>query len=140
MTKEVIIPKDVFESRKSLEYSQAIKSGNTIYLSGSMPCDENFNLVGKGDFVAQTRQSLENMKRTLSAAGATMQDVVKLTWYVRNIGNLEDEQSDWNRASSVRREYFGEWCPAAMLVEISRLDFPDQLLEIDAIAVIDPDQ
>jgi enamine deaminase RidA (YjgF/YER057c/UK114 family) len=37
----------------------------------------------------------------------------------------------------VRKEYFGEWCPAAMLVEISRLDFPDQLIEIDAIAVID---
>jgi 2-iminobutanoate/2-iminopropanoate deaminase len=139
MVKEVIIPKDVFESRKTLEYSQAIKAGNTIYLSGSMPCDENFNLVGMGDFVAQTRQSLENMKRTLSAAGATMQDVVKLTWYVKNIGNLEDEQSDWNRASLVRKEYFGEWCPAAMLVEISRLDFPDQLLEIDAIAVVDHD-
>ena len=76
MAKEIIIPKDVFESRKSLEYSQAIKAGNTIYLSGSMPCDENFNIVGIGDFVTQTRQALQNMKCTLSAAGATMQDVV----------------------------------------------------------------
>lgn len=135
--KEIIIPKDVFESRESLEFSQAIKAENTIYLSGSMPCDENFNLVGKGDFVAQTRQALENMKRTLAAAGATMQDVVKLTWHVRHIGNLEDSQEDWNRAAPVRKEYFGDWCPAAMLVEISRLDFPDQLVEVEAIAVID---
>ena len=45
MMKEIIIPDGVFESRNSLEYSQAIKVGNTIYLSGSMPCDENFNLI-----------------------------------------------------------------------------------------------
>jgi len=137
MTKEIIIPKGVFNSRRSLEYSQAIKAGNTIYLAGSMPCDENFNLVGKGDFVAQTKQALENMRRTLLAAGATMKDVVKLTWYVKNIGNLEDEQCDWNRAVHVREEYFKGWYPAAVLVEISRLDFPEQLLEIDAIAVLD---
>ena len=66
-----------------------------------------------------------------------MRDVVKLTWYVRDIGNLEDENCDWNRASKVRKEYFGDWYPAAVLVQISRLDFPEQMLEIDAIAVID---
>ena len=137
MVKEIIIPDGVFESRKSLEYSQAIKAGNTIYLSGSMPCDENFNLVAPGNFVAQTKQALENMRRTLISAGATMQDIVKLTWYVRDIGNLEDENCDWNRASKVRKEYFGDWYPAAVLVQISRLDFPEQMLEIDAIAVID---
>lgn len=137
MKKEIIIPNDVFESRKSRRYSQAIKVGNTIYLAGAMPCDKNRNLVGVGDFVAQTKQTLENIKCTLSAAGATMHDVVKLTWYVINIGNLEDEQTDWNRASLVRNEYFGEWYPVSTLVEISRLALPDQLIEIDVIAVVD---
>lgn len=131
MPNEFIAPSNVFESR-SMGFSQAMKAGNMLFFSGAMPCDENFKLVGKGDFVAQTRQALENVKRTLAAAGATMRDIVKLNWYVTHIDNLED----WEKAAPVRDEYFGNWIPAVTLVEVSRLALPDQLLEVDVIAVI----
>jgi len=129
--KEVVAPKDVFESL-SMGFAQAIKAGNTLYLSGAMPCDGNFEVVGKGDFVAQTRQVLENIKRTLVAAGASMRDIVKLNWYVIRIGSGED----WEKSAPVRDEYFGDWIPAQTMVETPRLFLPDQLLEIDVVAVI----
>jgi len=131
MAKEFIAPTNVFESR-SMGFSQAIKAGNIIFFSGAMPCDENFKLVGKGDFIAQTKQALENVKRTLAAAGAGMRDIVKLNWYVTHIGSGED----WEKAAPVRDDYFGDWIPAATLVEVPRLFLSDQLLEIDVIAVI----
>jgi len=129
--KEFIAPTSVFESR-SMGFSQAIKAGNIIFFSGAMPCDENFKLVGKGDFVAQTKQALENVKRTLAVAGAGMRDIVKLNWYVTHIGSGED----WEKAAPVRDDYFGDWIPAVTLVEVPRLFLSDQLLEVDVIAVI----
>jgi len=129
--KEFIAPTNVFESR-SMGFSQAIKAGNMLFFSGAMPCDENFKLVGEGNFVAQTKQALENVKRTLVAAGASMRDIVKLNWYVTHIGNGED----FEKAAPVRDEYFGDWVPAATLVEVPSLFLPGQLLEVDVIAVI----
>ncbi|MDP2726458.1 MAG: RidA family protein [Dehalococcoidia bacterium] len=127
MPKEIINPPDVAPPRG---YSNAIKTGNTIYLSGQVAYDINGNVVGKGDFEAQTRMALENMKRVLAAAGAQMTDVVQMNYYIRNL-------EDYPKLRNPYREYFGKYFPCQTLTVISSLADPDLLIEIQAIAVID---
>lgn len=110
-------------------YSDAVRSGNTIYVSGQASLDANGNLVGRGDVVAQTRQTLENMKTVLAAAGATLDDVVKVTVYLAN-------RDDRPKVNEVRKECFKANRPASTLIEISRFAIEGMLIEIEAIAVV----
>lgn len=111
-------------------YSDAVRAGNTIYVSGQASLDANGNLVGRGDVVAQTRQTLENMKTVLAAAGATLDDVVKVTVYLAN-------RDDRPKVNEVRKEYFKANRPASTLIEISRFAIEGMLIEIEAIAVVE---
>lgn len=110
-------------------YSDAVRAGNTIYVSGQASLDANGNLVGRGDVVAQTRQTLENMKTVLAAAGATLDDVVKVTVYLA-------DRDDRPKVNEVRKEYFKANRPASTLIEISRFAIEGMLIEIEAIAVV----
>ena len=110
-------------------YSDAVRAGNTIYVSGQASLDANGNLVGPSDVVAQTRQTLENMKTVLAAAGATLDDVVKVTVYLAN-------RDDRPKVNEVRKEYFKANRPASTLIEISRFAIEGMLIEIEAIAVV----
>ena len=83
--KEVIAPSNVYKARG---YSHAFKVGNTIYVGAQGPSAEDVAVVGKDDFVRQTEQTYENLKRVLEAAGATMADIVKLNYYVKNPEDL----------------------------------------------------
>ena len=110
-------------------YSDAVRAGNTIYVSGQASLDANGNLVGPSDVVAQTRQTLENMKTVLAAAGATLDDVVKVTVYLAT-------RDDRPKVNEVRKEYFKANRPASTLIEISRFAIEGMLIEIEAIAVV----
>jgi 2-iminobutanoate/2-iminopropanoate deaminase len=110
-------------------YSDAVRAGNTIYVSGQASLDADGKLVGAGDVVAQTRQTLENMKRVLAAAGATLDDVVKVTVYLA-------DRDDRLKVNEVRQEYFQANRPASTLIEISRFAIEGMLVEIEAIAVV----
>lgn len=110
-------------------YSDAVRAGNTIYVSGQASLDANGNLVGRGDVVTQTRQTLENMKTVLAAAGATLDDVVKVTVYLASRDNRP-------KVNEVRKEYFKANRPASTLIEISRFAIEGMLIEIEAIAVV----
>ena len=79
--------------------------------------------------VAQARQVHENIKKCLTAAGATFADVCKVTVFVKNMADRE-------KINTVRKEYFGPHRPASTLVEISRLVRDDLLIEIEATAVV----
>jgi len=127
MSREVIAPDNVFKARG---YSHAFKVGNTIYVAGQAPFDQDMRLVGKGDIVAQAELSFENLKRVLQAAGATMADIVMLTYYFKNIDDLA-------KTGDVLREHFQRPYPPATALEVSRLVDPDQLIEVDAIAVVE---
>lgn len=130
MPREVINPDNVFIPRV---YSHAFKVGNTIYVAGQAPFaqfDEETKLVGNGDIVAQAEQTYENLKRVLEAAGATTADIVKITIYVKNWDDLL-------KTFDVFGKYFQPPYPPATGVEISRLADPDQLIEVDAIAVVE---
>jgi len=108
-------------------YSQAIKVGNTIYLSGQIPIDPSTNKVISGDIVTQTKRVLDNIKAVLEAAGFSLEDVVKVTVFLKDL-------SLFNRFNEVYSEYFKNRPPARTTVEVSNLP-KGVLIEIDAIAV-----
>lgn len=110
-------------------YSDAVRAGDTVYVSGQASVDARGRLVGAGDVVAQTRQVLENMKAVLAAAGATLDDVVKVTVYLANC-------ADRPKVNEVRKAYFGANRPASTLIGINEFAIEGMLVEIDAVAVV----
>jgi reactive intermediate/imine deaminase len=102
-----------------------------IYISGQVPLDAGGQLVGEGDFEAQTRQVFDNLSAALEAAGASWGDVVKLNYFLRDVGQIASVRS-------IRDEYVDtEHPPASTLVEVSGLFRDDVLIEIEAVAVKD---
>jgi len=110
-------------------FTHVVRAGRLVFVSGCVATDGAGRVVGGNDIVAQTRQVHENIKRCLSAAGATFADICKVTVFLRNINDRE-------KVNTVRKEYFGAHRPASTLVEISRLVRDDYLIEIEATAVI----
>ena len=108
-------------------YSQAVRAGNTVYVSGQIPLDAAGQLVA-GDVAAQTHQVLRNMQAVLAAAGLMLTDVVKCSIFVKDLGNF-----------AVINEVYGTYfdnatAPARETVEVARLP-RDVEVEISCIAV-----
>ncbi len=108
-------------------YSQAVKAGNMLFLSGQIPINPATGEI-TGDIKAQTRQALENLKAILSASGASPENVVKTTVFLKNL-------DDFNAMNEIYREYFSGDPPARSTVEVSRIP-RGALVEIEAIAII----
>ena len=114
-------------------YSHVVDSPveRIVYISGQVPLDTDGRLVGEGDFEAQTRQVFENLTHALEAADASWRDVVKLTYFVRDVGEITSVRA-------IRDEYVDtEQPPASTLVEVSGLFRDDVLIEIEAVAISD---
>ncbi|RKR07210.1 reactive intermediate/imine deaminase [Kushneria sinocarnis] len=95
-------------------YSQAIKAGNTIYLSGQIPLDpESMELVG-GDIELQARQVFDNMAAVCHEAGGSLSDVVKLNLYLTDLDNF-------SKVNQIMEEYFDEPYPARAAVGVKAL-------------------
>jgi 2-iminobutanoate/2-iminopropanoate deaminase len=125
MPKEYFSPQGVYQP---IGWSHAIKAGNTIYLAGMIGCDEQRRVV-EGGFEAQLIKTFENIQLALEAAGASLQDVVKMNIYFKNL-------DDVHQFREIRASYFKPPRPAATGVEVSRL-VSDALVEIDVVAVVD---
>ena len=110
-------------------FTHVVTVGRLVFLSGCIASDANGRIVGGNDAEAQARQVHENMKRCLTAVGATFADICKVTVFVRNMDDRE-------KINTVRKEYFGSARPASTLVEVSRFTRPDALVEIEATAVL----
>jgi 2-iminobutanoate/2-iminopropanoate deaminase len=110
-------------------YTDAVRAGELVFVSGIVPVDGNGNLVGGDDPAAQARQVFRNMADVLAAAGARPQDVVKVTVFLTNI-------DDRPLVNPARQEFFGEARPASTLVEVSRLVVPGARIEVEAVAVL----
>ena len=110
-------------------YTDAVRAGDLLFVSGLVAVDADGNLVGGDDVVAQARQVFDNLRQTLAAAGCSFGDVVKVTLFLTDV-------SDRSQINSVRQEHFGESRPASTLVEVSALAVPGAKVEVEAIAVM----
>ncbi len=129
MSKEVIFTE---KAPKAIgPYSQAIKSGNLLFISGQVPVNPTTGEL-TGDIKIQTRQVLENLKSILLAAGASTIDIVKTTVFLKNL-------DDFNIMNEVYREYFPNNAPARSTIEVIRIP-RGALIEIEAIAVINKEK
>ena len=107
-------------------YSQAVKAGSMVFVSGQIPIDPATGAFAGEDIVTQTRQSLTNVKNILAAAGYTLNDVVKTTVLLADI-------ADFAAMNAVYAEYFTENKPARAAFAVK--DLPrGALVEIEAIA------
>lgn len=110
-------------------YSQGIKAGNTLYISGQLPINPQTGELYTGeDIKEETRISLENVKSILEAGGATLNDVVKCTVYVKDM-------NQFGLINEMYAEFFTENKPARVCVEVAKLP-KNANVEVDAIAVI----
>jgi reactive intermediate/imine deaminase len=108
-------------------YTDAVRVGDLLFVSGVVPVDGAGNLVGGDDVVAQARQVFANLGAVLAAGGAGFADVAKVTVFLTDI-------DDRARINPVRQEMFGDSRPASTLVEVSALAVPGAKLEIEAVA------
>ncbi|GAA4975957.1 RidA family protein [Streptomyces hyderabadensis] len=122
---------DVFNHHVPAEsdfgYSQAIKSGELIHVSGQLAFDEAGEFLHAGDFAAQLQQTYANMDRVLDHYGATRSQVVSQTLYVVNLRQNAAATAEGNR------EYFGDHRPASTVVGITELTLPGQVIEISFV-------
>ena len=110
-------------------YTDAVRAGNLLFLSGCVPVDGDGRVVGGDDVVAQARQVFTNLGAVLAASGASFADVVKVTVYLVEI-------ADRPAVNPVRQEFFGATRPASTLVEVSALAVPGAKLEVEAVALV----
>ena len=128
MAKEVLVSPVLVTPAGIMSHGIKAPAGNMVFVSGQVARNAQGETVGKGDIEAQTRQVLENVKSVLAAGGATMDDVVKVTVFVTDVG-------DYAAIHKVRGEYFKTDYPASTMVEVKALVNPDLMIEIEAIAV-----
>lgn len=125
MNKEVIFTE---KAPKAIgPYSQAQKVGDLLFTSGQIPLNPSTGELVT-EIKAATKQSLENVKAILEAAGTSLENVVKTVVYIKDI-------NDFGEVNEVYGEYFKENAPARSCVEVARLP-KDALVEIEAIAII----
>ncbi len=108
-------------------YSQGIKAGDFVYTSGQLPIDPATGQLVQDDIQAATRLALNNVKAVLEEGGASLETVVKVTVFVKDMNNF-------GAINEVYAEYFTEHKPARSLVEVSRLP-KDGVIEIEAVAI-----
>jgi len=116
-------------------YSQIVevRAGRIIFIAGQTALDRNGELVGKADFAAQADQVFRNLHTALKSVGCTASNLVKLTVFVRDMGNLSAYREARNRFFATVDP---PAAPAITLIEVSKLYGPDFLIEIEAVAAI----
>ena len=108
-------------------YSQAVKAGGFLYLSGQIPLDPQTMAVVPGCVACQAEQALKNMSAVLESQGLTTDDVVKTTVFIKDM-------NDFAKVNEVYAKYFAKDAPARSCVEVARLP-KDVLVEVEAIAL-----
>jgi 2-iminobutanoate/2-iminopropanoate deaminase len=128
MLKKVITPKTL---HRPFGYAHAIQIGNTIYISGQIPLDQDMNVVGKNDIAVQTERVYENLRKVIEEAGGSMSSIVMLNIYCTDLEAYD------KKTRHLRKKYFGDYYPATTAIEVKRLYRPDFMIEVEAIAVLD---
>jgi len=130
---ELIDPKGL-EAPVGYAHVAKITGGTVVHIAGQAPFNDNGEVVGKGDFVAQFTQVMGNLKTAIEAVGGKPNQYAVLTIYITNL------EAYWNNKKPLGAAYravFGKYFPAITLVEVKQLYNPDCMIEISGIAVID---
>lgn len=109
-------------------YSQGIKAGHLLFLSGQIPIDPASGAMVQGDIAVQTHRVLQNLREVLAAAGSSLDAVVKTTVYLADM-------NEFAVMNEVYGTYFGAPAPARATVQVARLP-KDAKVEIDVVAAI----
>jgi reactive intermediate/imine deaminase len=109
-------------------YSQAVRSGQMVFLSGQIPLDPATGALVEGDISAQAKRAFDNLKAVCQAAGGSLDSVVRIGLYVTDLG-------DFAAVNAVMAEYFSAPYPARSTIEVSALP-KGATVEVDAIMVI----
>lgn len=109
-------------------YSQAVRSGQTVYLSGQIPLDPATGALVEGDIATQARRAFDNLKAVCEAAGGSLDGVVRLGLYVTDLG-------DFATVNAVMAEYFSAPYPARSTIQVSALP-KAAVVEVDAVLVL----
>ena len=109
-------------------YSQAVRAGNTVYLSGQIPLDPKTGELVKGDIQLEARRAFDNLKAVAGAAGEGLQQVVRVTIYLTDLG-------DFAKVNEVMAGYFQEPYPARATVGVAALPRGARI-EVDAVMVL----
>ena len=127
----------IYHKRPGLEkafyYAQTCKAGNTLYVSGCVSWDAEGNIIGAGDMRAQVKQVYTDLKETLEANGATLQNVLKETVFTTDMDALVAN-------NDVRIGFYqeaGSAPPAATWIGCTRLAAPEMMIELECIAQLD---
>ena len=133
MEKTIINPPHLARPR-GFSHGILTTGGRMLFLAGQTASDAKGQIVAPEDVVAQYEQILHNLKAVLEAAGGTMQDIVKITIFVRD---RDGYLAHLKQLGRVHQSFFGTHYPATALFEISRFYQDEALLEIEGIAVLD---
>jgi len=109
-------------------YSQAVKAGNTVYLSGQIPLDPQTKEIVTGDVEAHVRRVFDNLQAVARAAGGDLSNAVKLTVYLTDLGNFQT-------VNKVMTDYFSQPYPARAAVGVAALP-RGAIVEVDAVLVL----
>lgn len=108
--------------------SQAFRVGDLVITSGQAAISPTGELVGIGDFDRQVEQTMENLSAVLTAANSSLEQIVKVTIYLRDMANF-------GKVMALREKYFTAPYPADTIVEVTSLALPELEIEIEAIAL-----
>jgi enamine deaminase RidA (YjgF/YER057c/UK114 family) len=127
-TYQSVVPNDKWPVRYT--FSPATRVGNLVFLSGTTGTDDDGNIVGSGDIVAQTRRIFEKFSLILQSAGGSLSNIVETTDYVLSL-------EEYKKTAALRRELFkGPPWPAATGVVVAGLIREGALIEIKGIAAL----
>ncbi len=121
---------------QTVDYAYAATAeapARSVWVAGACPLDNNGETVALGDYAGQAHQVMRNLVTALEGAGAALTDVVKTTVYVAST-----QQQDLVTAWSVYREYMGSHDVPSTLLGVTVLGYRDQLVEVEAVAVLPP--
>ena len=129
MSNEAIFPSEPEKWTASYSPAVAAKVANLLFISGQVAFDDEGNVVGPGDIVAQTRKIFDNIRVLLNKVDLDFGDVIKTNYYVTDV-------SQFSKVVSLRTEYFSGVFPASTMVEVKGLVHKDLVIEIEAVAVL----
>ena len=115
---------------EAFRLAQAYRVGDLIFVSGQTAIALDGTIVGAGDFDAQAAQTFKNLAAVLEAGGSDLSRVVKVTIFLKDMGNFD-------KIVALRERYFTAPYPADTIVEITSLALPELEIEIEAIAMVE---